>query len=309
MRGAPVRRVPAEPYAGDADQRRGAAHVPVRQGRRGGPRAAQARCAGRADAVGDGARGGGGGAGDGGAGRPGRARLRAGRGRSGDVRTHPFHRDAGLLPDRVAGAAGPGGAAPAGHLPRSRGGHLAVPARSGRRRHGAAVHRGPARAGAGPLPARRSGGAAAGDVRRGRLPRADHRHRAPHDRLRPGRGGPGAARAVRPRVAGADPGLVRPARGGEGIRRRDDPADLGDRRGLRVVRLLQGPRGGVRGADVPVGVAEGASSGGVLRGAAHARPRDVPQAAAAGGRAAAGGAGPAVGREPVGGRPPYRTGV
>lgn len=43
---------------------------------------------------------------------------------------------------------------------------------------------------------------AEGDVRRRGLPRADHRHRRHHDRLRTRRGGPGAARAVRPRVAG-----------------------------------------------------------------------------------------------------------
>ncbi|GAA3109706.1 hypothetical protein GCM10020254_64630 [Streptomyces goshikiensis] len=40
-----------------AHQRRGVPHVPVRQGRRGGPRAAQARRAGRTDAVRDGPRG------------------------------------------------------------------------------------------------------------------------------------------------------------------------------------------------------------------------------------------------------------
>ena len=86
-------------------------------------------------------------------------------------------------------------------------------------------------------------------------------------------------------------------------------AHLGDHRGLRLVRLLQGARGRLRRADVPVGVAEGAPPGRLLRRAAHARPRDVPEAAAARGRAAARGAGAAAGREPVGGRSPYRTGV
>ncbi len=114
--------------------------------------------------------------------RPGRG---AGR-RPGDVRADPLHRDAGLLPDRVAGPAGPGGPAPAVHLPRPRRGHLPLPARSGRRRHGAAVHRGAARAGAGALPAPGPGGAAAGHLRGRRLPRADHRHRRHHDRLRAG---------------------------------------------------------------------------------------------------------------------------
>ncbi|MCE0444946.1 hypothetical protein LT493_05825 [Streptomyces tricolor] len=107
-----------------------------------------------------------------------------------------------------------------------------------------------------------------------------------------GRGRPGAARAVRPRVAGADQGVVRPAGGGQGVRRGDDPADLGDRGGLRVVRLLQGARRRLRRAHLPVGLAEGPSPGRLLRRPAHPRPRDVPEAAAAGGRPAARGADP-----------------
>ncbi len=305
LRRPPVRRLPALPYAGRADQRGGLPDGAVRQGRRGGPRAAQAGRARGADAVGDGARGRRGGAGDGRAGRPGR---RAGGG-PGDVPDDPVRRDAGLLPDRVAGPAGPGGAAAAVHLPRPRRRHLALPARPGRRRHGAAVHRGPARTGTGALPARGPGGAAGGDVRGRRLPRADHRHRRHHDRLRTRRGGPGAARSVRPGVAGADQGVVRPARDGERIRRGNDSAHLGDRRGLRQLRLLQGTRRRLRGADVPVGVAEGPSPGRLLRRVAHPRPRHVPQAAAAGGRAAARGADPAAGREQVGGRTQDRTGV
>ncbi len=81
--------------------------------------------------------------------------------------------------------------------------------------------------GARPLPAPRPGGAAEGDVRRRRLPRADHPHPGHHDRLRAGRGGPGAARAVRTGVAGTDPGLVRPAGGGERIQRRNRFSALG----------------------------------------------------------------------------------
>ena len=88
-----------------------------------------------------------------------------------------------------------------------------------------------------------------------------------------------------------------------------DRAHLGDRRGVRLVRLLQGARRRLRRADLPVGLAQGAPPGRLLRRAAHPRPRDVPEAAAARGRAAARGAGPAGGREPVVGRTPNRTGV
>ncbi|MDQ0712332.1 DNA polymerase III alpha subunit [Streptomyces luteogriseus] len=141
--------LPAGAYAGHADQWRGLSDGAVRQGRRRGPRAAEARCAGCADAVGHGARGGGSGAGVGGEGGSGCPAA----GGSGDVPAGPVHRDARVLPDRVARSAGSGRAAPAGHVPRPRRRHLAVPARAGRRRHGAAVHRGAARAGADPLSA------------------------------------------------------------------------------------------------------------------------------------------------------------
>lgn len=154
-------------------------------------------------------------------------------------------------------------------LPRPGGRHLAVPPRTGRRRHGAAVHRGPARPGPRALPAPRSGRAAARDVRGGRLPRADHRDGRHHDRLRPGRGRPGAARALRPRIAGPDQDVVRAAGDGEGLRRRSDGPHLGDHRGVRQLRLLQGARGRLRRTDVPVGLAQGAPPGGLLRRAAH----------------------------------------
>lgn len=101
------------------------------------------------------------------------------------------------------------------HLPRPGRRHLAVPSGAGRRRHGAAVHRGATRAGTRPLPAPGPRRAAEGHVRGRRLPRADHRHRRDHDRLRARRGGPDPARAVRPGVAGTDQGVVRAAGGGE----------------------------------------------------------------------------------------------
>ena len=49
--------------------------------------------------------------------------------------------------------------------------------------------------------------------------------------------------------------------------------------GVRVVRLLQGPRRGVRAADLPVRLAQDALAGALPVRGAHPRPRDVPQAA------------------------------
>ena len=57
--------------------------------------------------------------------------------------------------------------------------------------------------------------------------------------------------------------------------------------GVRELRVLQGACGGVRGADVPVGVAEGALPGALPGRDPYARPRDVPAPAAVGGRPAA----------------------
>ena len=56
-------------------------------------------------------------------------------------------------------------------------------------------------------------------------------------------------------------------------------ADLEGARGVRVVRLLQGPRRGVRAADLPVGLAQDALAGALPRRRAHPRPGHVPQAA------------------------------
>ena len=56
-------------------------------------------------------------------------------------------------------------------------------------------------------------------------------------------------------------------------------ADLEGPRGVRVVRLLQGPRRGVRPADLPVGVAQGPLAGALPGRGAHPRPGHVPQAA------------------------------
>ena len=65
-------------------------------------------------------------------------------------------------------------------------------------------------------------------------------------------------------------------RGYSAARRR---AGLGGAARVRLVRLLQGPRRGLRAADLPVGLAQGAPPGGVPRRRAHPRPGHVPQAA------------------------------
>ena len=79
--------------------------------------------------------------------------------------------------------------------------------------------------------------------------------------------------------AGRGRGLVPPAARGPRLRRGDRRPDLGGAQGVRLVRVLQGARRGVRPADLPVGLAEGAPPGGVPRRGAHPRPGHVPQAA------------------------------
>ncbi len=54
---------------------------------------------------------------------------------------------------------------------------------------------------------------------------------------------------------------------------------MGGARRLRLVRVLQGPRGGLRAAHLPVGLAQDAPPGGLPGRGAHPRPRHVPQAA------------------------------
>ncbi len=85
-------------------------------------------------------------------------------------------------------------------------------------------------------------------------------------------------------------------------------AGVGGARGVRRVRLLQGARGRVRHPDLPVGLAEAALPGRVLRRGAHPRPGDVPQAGDRGGRPAGRPADPAGGRERLGRRLARRAG-
>ena len=178
-------------------QRRGASRWPVRQGGRRGPRAAQARRARGADAVRDGVRGWPRSSGPGASGSD----LTTSGAEDGDVPADRAPRRwAASRSSRRASATWSAGSSR--DLPRPGGRHLALPAGSGRRRHGAALHRGPAR---GRAPVRYPHPDLEGplrDVRRGRLPRADHRDRRHHDRLRADQADRVRRRALRPRVPG-----------------------------------------------------------------------------------------------------------
>ncbi len=66
---------------------------------------------------------------------------------------------------------------------------------------------------------------------------------------------------------------------GPGLLARGRRPDLGGAQGVRVLRLLQGARGGLRPADLPLGVAEDPPPRGLPRRRAHPRPGHVPQAA------------------------------
>ena len=114
---------------------------------------------------------------------------------------------------------------------------------------------------------------------RGGLPRAGHRDhrqvRAHH--LRRGRRVPACPR--RRRGDGRGQAVVLPARARHRLHPAGGRGDLEDPRGVRVVRVLQGPRRGVRAADVPVRLAQGPLAGPLPGRRAHPRPGHVPQAA------------------------------
>ncbi|CAA9343948.1 MAG: Error-prone repair homolog of DNA polymerase III alpha subunit, partial [uncultured Nocardioidaceae bacterium] len=274
VRGAAVRPHAARPHAGGV-QLAGVPDEPVRQGRRRGARAAQARRARHPHAVRDGVRGAGGEAGR----RRGRRRRRHRPGRPRHLRPGEVDQDPRLLPDRVAGPARAGRQVRAGDLRGPHHRHLAVPARAGQERHGAAVPRGPAGLGVARLPAPRPRRAPRADVRRRGVPRAGPADRQHDDGLHPRGGRRGAPLARRPGGPAGGAGLVRADRARPRLRHRGRRAGVGGAQGLRLVRVLQGPRRGLRPADLPVGVAQGPSSRRVPRGRAHPRPRHVPQAA------------------------------
>ena len=95
------------------------------------------------------------------------------------------------------------------------------------------------------------------------------------------------------------PGFRRSSSGGRRARRgrRGGREDLGRGRPVRLLRVLQGTCGGVRGADLPQRLAEGALPCALPRGDPHARSGDVSPAGAAGRRAAPRHPDPAARRE------------
>ena len=115
--------------------------------------------------------------------------------------------------------------------------------------------------------------------RGGGLPRAGDRDHRPVRRLHLRRGRRVAPGARRHRRDGRDEDLVLPARARPGLLAAGGGADLEGDRGVRLLRLLQGPRRRVRAADLPVGLAQGALPGALHRRGADPRPGDVPQAA------------------------------
>ena len=84
-----------------------------------------------------------------------------------------------------------------------------------------------------------------------------------------------------------------------GVDRDGRRAHLARRRGVRELRVLQGARGGVRGAHLPVVVAEDPLPGALPGGDPDPRPGDVPAPAPARRRPAARRADPAARREPL----------
>ena len=187
--------------------------------------------------------------------------------------------DAGLLPDRVARPARAGRQVGAGDVRGHHHRHLAVPTRPGEERHDHAVPQRQAGLADAAVPPRGPPSDPGADPGRGGLPRAGDRDDRPVHRLHPRRGRRGPPGARRRRGDGRDQAVVLPA--GNGPRLLPPPGRGGVEgpRGVRLVRLLQGPRGRVRAADLPVGLAQGALPGALPGRGPHPRPRDVPQAA------------------------------
>ena len=187
--------------------------------------------------------------------------------------------DPGRLPDRVARTARAGRQVRDRGLLRHHHRHLAVPAGAGQERHDHALPRGQEGLEERQLPARRPAPDPRGHPGRGGLPRAGDRDDRPVQRVHLRRGRRVAARARRQGRHGRDEDLVLPAGARARLPAAGGGADLEGDRGLRLVRLLQGPRGRVRAADLPVGLAQGALPGALHLRGAHPRPGHVPQAA------------------------------
>ena len=228
-------------------------------------------------------------------------------GRPGHLRDDPHHPHPGLLPDRVTRPARADRQVRPRDLRRHHRGHLAVPARPGEVRHGHPVPAGAAGLGGRrPDPSRPRAGDRR-DPRRGRLPRAGHRHHRGDDRVQPRPGRRGPPDDGLPGGPGPGPGLVLPAGAGPRLLPRGGRAGLGRAARLRLVRVLQGPRGRVRPAHLPVGLVEGPPPGGVPGRGAHPRPGHVPQAADPRRRPQPGDQHPGPGRQPLGDRLPGRA--
>ncbi len=148
---------------------------------------------------------------------------------------------------------------------------------------------------------------AGGDLRRRGLPRAGPADRVDVHRLHAGRGRRGAPCAGHPRRPARGRGVAASAGLRPRLRRAHRRPGLGGPQGVRVVRVLQGPRGRVRTADLPVRLAQGPPPGGLPRRGAHPRPRHVPQAADPRRRPPVRHRGAAAGREPLRRRLPGRA--
>ena len=157
--------------------------------------------------------------------------------------------------------------------------HLAVPARPGQERHDHALPRGQAGLEDAALPPRRPAPDPRADQGRGGLPRAADRDDRPAHRGEQRRGRRGTPRPRRHRGHGRGAAVVPAPGAGPRLPAAAGRAALEGDRGVRVVRLLQGARGGVRAADLPVRLAEDPLAGPLPRRGAHPRPRHVPQAA------------------------------
>jgi DNA polymerase III alpha subunit len=143
--------------------------------------------------------------------------------------------------------------------------------------------------------------------RRDHLPRTGDGGAVRPDRVRHELRRPVAPAVVGPGSAAGHPWLGAGAGSRPRIRRRRCPGRVGPGRLLRVVRVLQGPRRGLRGAHLPVGLDEAAPVPGTDGRAAHPRPRHVSTAADPGRVSDLRCRGPAPRRQPVAG-PLHRGG-
>ena len=281
VRGAAVRRHPARPHPGRGELA-GLPDEPVRQGRRRGRSGCSSStcsasgCSRRWPTPSRRSRGS-----TGDADRPRRPGPGAAR-RPGDLRADPLDPHPRLFQIESPGQRELVGKFGPETFERPHHRHLAVPARPGQERHGHAVPQGPAGLERAAVPApRRCVPALRGDLRASSSSTSRCCRSSPtFTGCHAGRGRRGAPRARHPDGPARGRGVVAAARRcARGYDAADRRPDLGGAQGVRVVRVLQGPRRGVRAADLPVGLAQDPPPGRVPRRGAHPRPRHVPQAA------------------------------